>query len=603
MQDLYVNKSIKALLFVCYNIERSNYERGERMKPIHITILLVSIVAFSLLYYFIFDKNDNVSPTFSNLPDNQVIEYNTSLNLLSLGLTANDDVDGNVTNRIKSDTLSTFTLDVGVHTITYSVSDLSGNKEETSITLTVIDTISPEIIINENNKQIAFEVGSELPNFTYHITLNDNFDHSLIEENLEIDTSSLKMNTIGIYSLPVNYKDSSNNIAVEAYLEIEIVHEWTDISYFSYTLFNNNTEVRILSYYLDGPEVVYIPHYIEGIPVTELGDHSFSGAYSTVTRVNIPNTVKSIGNSAFTNNKLTSIVIPDSVETIGENAFYDNELTSLVLPSGLITIEDETFAMNNIASINLPNSLETIGENAFVLNNITNLFIPKSVTFIEYGAFADNPINNITVSTYNTSYKAVDGVLFDILGISLILYPQAKRTESYLTPIGVVIISELSFYGADIDEVILRDGVVIIDNRAFWNSSLKSIYLPPSLIIIDIQAFRLTPLESITIPENVEYINSFAFGENVCTEFTVDSENTSFKSIDGVLYSFDGTTIISFPGGDTRTTYTIPAEVSEIKLGAFINTSFTTITILGDEFRFNDTWILTGLDNSLRPTQ
>ncbi len=573
------------------------------MKPIHITILLVSIVTFSLLYYFIFDKNDNVSPTFSNIPENQVIEYNTSLNLLSLGLTANDDVDGNVTNRIKSNPSSTFTLDVGVHTVTYTVSDLSGNKEETSINLTVIDTISPEIVVNSTNRQIVFEVGSVLPIFDYYISIDDNFDNSLIEENLEIDTSSLKMNTIGIYILPVNYKDSSNNMAAEAYLEIEIVHEWTDLSYFTYSFINNNTEVRILSYYLGGPEVVYIPHYIEGIPVTEIGDHTFSGAYSFVTTVNIPNTVKSIGNSAFTNNKLTTLVIPDSVETIGKEAFYDNELTSLVLPNRLVTIEEGTFQMNNIESLILPDSLETIGDNAFVVNNITNLFIPKSVTFIEYGAFMDNPINNISVSTYNTSYKAVDDVLFDIYGYRLVLYPQAKTTESYSAPIGVIVISKYAFYNTDIDEVILREGVFVIEGGAFWNSSLTSIYLPPTLVSIGNHAFALTPIESITIPKDVAIINDYAFRNNVYTEFTVDSENTFFKAVDGVLYSFDGTTIISFPGGDTRNSYTIPAEVTSISIGAFTKASFTSLTILGDKYRFNDTWFYTGLDFSLMPTE
>lgn len=103
----------------------------------------------------------------------------------------------------------------------------------------------------------------------------------------------------------------------------------------------------------------------------------------------------------------------------------------------------------------------------------------------------------------------------------------------------------------------------------------KKMVLPNNVEMIGAGAFTTSDLDHLTIGPraNLRLIGGadpqFGAGE---TSFTVDARNPYLKVVDGVLFSKDGKTLISYPSppfGQKKDTYTVPSGTTTIATGAF----------------------------------
>ena len=155
-----------------------------------------------------------------------------------------------------------------------------------------------------------------------------------------------------------------------------------------YIFYDDGTDVYLVKYIGSDAEIT-LPEYDGG---KEYGIWKYAFYDNdTITSIEIPDSVTSIGNLAFAYcSSLTSIEIPDSVTSIGGDAFSGcSSLASITIPNSVTSIGSYAFAgCYSLASIIIPDSVTSIGSYAFAwCESLTSITIPDSVTSIANYAF------------------------------------------------------------------------------------------------------------------------------------------------------------------------------------------------------------------------
>lgn len=158
-------------------------------------------------------------------------------------------------------------------------------------------------------------------------------------------------------------------------------------------------------------------------------------------------------------------------------------------------------------------------------------------------------------------------------------------------------ISNNQFKGCDsLEKITLPKTVIRIGESAFESCRcLKTINIPHTLQTISKSAFYgCSSLECIRIPENVKTIGNWAFACNNLNTIEVDENNKHFKSVNDILYSSNGETLVKYPSHKDAKEFIVPSTVVSISCAAFQDTADLKTIILpsslkqiGDRAFFN----------------
>ena len=217
---------------------------------------------------------------------------------------------------------------------------------------------------------------------------------------------------LSLISMALSSKAQATYVDGIRYNVLDTVAKTCEVLY--ETLFDNNgtRNIYVSSYSGD----VVIPEKVEifdgTYTVVAISEQAFHD--SSVTRVQLPNTIKTIGFGAFYGaDKLCDINIPASVKEIGPSAFEgcryldtvvmgDNVtkigncaffgcvcLKTVKLSNKIKTLEERTFTnCKSLESVNIPTSLNNIGDVAFGgCEKLTNLTMPATLKTIGENAF------------------------------------------------------------------------------------------------------------------------------------------------------------------------------------------------------------------------
>ena len=352
----------------------------------------------------------------------------------------------------------------------------------------------------------------------------------------------------------------------------------------AYTLIDDGSAYEVSKgTYLGENKNVVIAAKFNGKPVTRIASNAFYG--SSLISVQIPSTVKTIGEAAFRDCAgLKSVILPSGVTTIERGAFYNcPALKNIEIPASVdkigISAFEETAWFNGkrdgvvyagkvlytykgtmpelTTVIDIPSDVVAIADQAFASRtNLIRINFPGSITSIGYGAFYKSGLININVPE---SVTHIGGLAFD-------------GTKWYNSqPDGLVYINKIlySYKGqmagdTKIDNI--KDDTVAIAGSAFQAcAGLLSIEIPDSVKSIGDNAFNgCYTMTSIEIPRGVTEIGTGVFSGCMLSSLTVAPENSVYKSEGNCLIRRADNCLVAGCGASV-----IPAYVKKIGDKAF----------------------------------
>jgi len=115
----------------------------------------------------------------------------------------------------------------------------------------------------------------------------------------------------------------------------------------------------------------------------------------------------------------------------------------------------------------------------------------------------------------------------------------------------------------------------------YYLGNVTELTIPSKTELIEELAFTGSGLETVTIESPVLEMQPGAFaGLSRLTSIEVGDGNPSFSSIEGVLFSKDGTVLALYPGGREDSKYDVPENVTELGDYAFYgNTSISEVSL------------------------
>lgn len=255
--------------------------------------------------------------------------------------------------------------------------------------------------------------------------------------------------------------------------------------------------------------------------------------------------------SFYNMKNLKELILPEGLKVIGRMALYNiTGLTNLIIPATVTKIDKN--ALGNCASLvdlELPEGLIEIGEQALTnCNSLTSLFVPQSVQTLGREAFAYceklayvefEKINDVPIFMTMAAQLVSGGTIILMPDQQLFELGELRSNSSFSTLL----------FGSG-----MKKGDYIIEERG--NDKILVKYLPQSPIIY--------------IAADITMIGTKVFySKTALREIVVDSANSHFKSVSGVLYNFDKTMLIKFPSSSPLSHFDIDAATTVIFQSAF----------------------------------
>ncbi len=327
-------------------------------------------------------------------------------------------------------------------------------------------------------------------------------------------------------------------------------------------------------------------------------------------KIEIPSSVKKIGDSAFELSAVSEIKFNEGLETIGNLAFKTwGSFEKITLPSTVKSIGEQCFNSNKPYDIELNDGLEHVGKQAFVGEfDSKSVIIPASVTEIGemafgYKSYFGKKAENFTIYGYRgtaaETYANENG--FTFIPLDLVEFERFEDTTS-TSPVydvtvhsGAVVeerqyaelyeewsedhywINKLTFDARGVAPITINDYGFAGANGA--PGYIRTIdFIGSGDVVFGSQAFNFTGIESLTLPANVKFKDN---AEGIFTScLRLKTADIYCDVVPKMFYDCNSLETVNFKGNTTSIPYAafrncnikrldIPASVKSIGEEAF----------------------------------
>ncbi len=283
---------------------------------------------------------------------------------------------------------------------------------------------------------------------------------------------------------------------------------------------NSKTSLTGIPYELT--QITFPQHTLKSLQVDYITGRTFILPYS----------LEKLEGNSIDNNKY---VFPNSSKCFTSDAngvLYTKDMDSLIAVPGDIALADST--------LEVPEGVTAI-VSRLSTPSIKTLRLPASLSSISQ--FSASNVQKVTVDKNNKYFYTIDGALVQRKDSSLLFYPSGIKNETYVVP----------------------EEITKIGRNAF--SECPNLKVLDTNKVIKIESLNGVRVEKVEIGASLNTYKVFS-SYNLST-IDVDADNSSFKVVDGVLFSKDGTVLYQYPTRRKGKTYTIPSTVTTLAGAAF----------------------------------
>lgn len=164
-----------------------------------------------------------------------------------------------------------------------------------------------------------------------------------------------------------------------------------------------------------------------------------------------------------------------------------------------------------LQDVTLPNSATVMEKDVFSgCSSLRQIEVPALMTSIipSEGCVS---LSSINVSSANTHYKSIDGVLFNADVSEIVWFPMGKNGD-YTLPSTVVSIGDYAFQECSITHFTLPDNISSIGQAVFFNSKVQEVNMPEALRLVPTATFQnCSQLTVVRLGSSTELVSDYVF--------------------------------------------------------------------------------------------